>query len=131
MICDLVNETISCTMRIVENAGIGISNVDKFLLVGGTSRIPYIRERLETFNLQNLQSNINPELAVSLGAITSLSNTITTQSANANGRTINSNQQHNITTNSIDEKEAKKCKFTKHNAPDWLINQLNNLINKN
>ncbi|MBP1673548.1 MAG: chaperone protein DnaK, partial [Bacteroidetes bacterium] len=83
MIVDLVEETIFCTNRIIQNAGINHSDIDTFLLVGGTSRMPLVRQRLETYNSSKIQSNVNPELAVSMGAAFSLSNSIDPKLSNA------------------------------------------------
>lgn len=68
MIGGMIDETMSCASQIVKNAGIKLSEVDALLLVGGTSRIPLVRERLERMANKKLQANINPELAVSMGA---------------------------------------------------------------
>ncbi|MGV8134417.1 MAG: Hsp70 family protein [Mangrovibacterium sp.] len=68
MIGNLIEETMTCAGQIVRNAGMKFSEVDVLLLVGGTSRVPLVRERLELIADKNLQANLNPELAVSMGA---------------------------------------------------------------
>ncbi len=67
MITHLVDETIDCTKRIAENAGLAAGKIDNVLMVGGTSRIPMVREKLEQLTSKIL-TNVNPELAVSMGA---------------------------------------------------------------
>lgn len=108
MISELVEETISCTRQIMQNANIRTTDIDTLLLVGGTSKIPIVREKLESFNFNNLQSNINPELAVSQGA--------------AFKKKDEPSKMFN--------KEKVKHKLTKCNAPVGLIKQLNNLLNQ-
>ncbi len=67
LISGLVEETIELTKQIIKNAKLEIGKVEKVLMVGGTSRIPLVKETLERLS-GNVQSIPNPELAVSLGA---------------------------------------------------------------
>ena len=68
MIEDRIDETITCCQAILKRAGISGKDVRCVLLVGGSCRMPYIRERLK----QRLSINVfpidEPELAVSMGA---------------------------------------------------------------
>jgi len=68
LISALIDETMACSNQIIKNAGMKIAEIDTLLLVGGTSRIPLVRERLEKITGKNLQVNVNLELAVSMGA---------------------------------------------------------------
>ena len=60
------------TERIVasalKDAGYTWKDIDKILLVGGASRVPYIRERLRTVSGIEPSCEINPDEAVALGA---------------------------------------------------------------
>jgi actin-like ATPase involved in cell morphogenesis len=68
MIEDSIEETITCCEGLLRRANIESSKVRCVLLVGGSCRIPYIRERLK----QRLNIDVfpvdEPELAVSMGA---------------------------------------------------------------
>jgi len=68
LIFSLIDETMICSNQIVKNAGLKMADINTLLLVGGTSRIPLVRERLEKMTNKSLQTNVNPELAVSMGA---------------------------------------------------------------
>lgn len=70
----LVDHTIDCFAQALTDAGITSAELDEVVLVGGSSRIPYIRERLSQFLDQakftpqyfNTYS-VDPDLAVGLG----------------------------------------------------------------
>lgn len=49
-------------------AGIQVQNIDKVLLVGGSSRIPYVGERVGKFIGKEPSKEINPDEAVAIGA---------------------------------------------------------------
>lgn len=49
-------------------AGLQPEEIDKVLLVGGSSRIPYIAERIEQFIGKEPSKEINPDEAVAIGA---------------------------------------------------------------
>ncbi|TRV42832.1 MAG: hypothetical protein EWV53_20625 [Microcystis panniformis Mp_MB_F_20051200_S9] len=68
MIAPLIQETIECCDQMVRSAAISWSNVNHLLLVGGSCRIPYVKEALEKqFESKCLMVD-DPELAVCLGA---------------------------------------------------------------
>ena len=68
MISGFIDQTISCVNLIVQNAGMKLNEINTVLLVGGTSRIPLVRERLRQSSDKNLHVDVNPEMAVSMGA---------------------------------------------------------------
>jgi molecular chaperone DnaK (HSP70) len=68
LITGLVEDTFACTNQILQNAEKKITELDTVLLVGGSSRIPLVREHFQRIIPKNLCINTNPELAVSMGA---------------------------------------------------------------
>ncbi len=56
---------VRATLR---DAGIGPAEVDEVLLVGGSTRIPAVRARLEEFFGKPPRTDLDPDLAVALGA---------------------------------------------------------------
>ena len=61
--------TISITKQCIQNCGISVNDINRVLLVGGSSSIPYIRKLLgETFGSNKVVSNINAQLCVSQGS---------------------------------------------------------------
>jgi len=68
LIEDLIESTIEKTRALLEEAKLSSEEVHKLLLVGGSTRIPLVVERLKSeFNLHPCRS-IDPDLAVALGA---------------------------------------------------------------
>jgi hypothetical protein len=69
MIFPLVADTLNCVQHLIACAGIRVSDIDVVLIVGGTSRIPLVREELEKLIKKPVKENVNPELAIALGAV--------------------------------------------------------------
>lgn len=68
MVSSLVKETTQLCHKLVEMAGIGWESVDYLLMVGGCSRIPYVKELLENEFQCRVERVDDPELAISRGA---------------------------------------------------------------
>jgi molecular chaperone DnaK len=69
LVRDLVDATIDPTEQALKDAGIHMQNVDKIILVGGSTRIPAIQEKLKNlFKGIPLDRSVNPDEAVALGA---------------------------------------------------------------
>ena len=68
LIEDEVSKVIEKGRDAVRKAGLKYSDLDGILLVGGTTRIPYVQERLSKEFGVELIKNVNPDEAVSLGA---------------------------------------------------------------
>lgn len=67
---DLVDKSINLAKKALELAGKTSKDLDKILLVGGSTRIPAVQETLsKTFGVP-LDKSVNPDEAVSLGAAT-------------------------------------------------------------
>ena len=68
LIEDEVSKVIEKGREAVRKSGLKYSDLDGILLVGGSTRIPYVQERLSKEFGVELIKNINPDEAVSLGA---------------------------------------------------------------
>lgn len=68
MIAPLIDETIDCCDQLVRSAGIKWQQVNHILLVGGSCRIPYVKEAIEKELNQHPLLVDDPELAVCFGA---------------------------------------------------------------
>ena len=70
MAAPIISQTIVACRRIVQTAGISISELSSILMVGGTSRVPLVQEMVKQFagGVDTL-SSIDLELAVAKGAI--------------------------------------------------------------
>jgi TPR repeat protein/actin-like ATPase involved in cell morphogenesis len=67
-IAPMIEETLQQVQALVRNAGLKMSDIDTCVLVGGTCRIPYIQEKLENLLGKPAYKDIDPELAVCMGA---------------------------------------------------------------
>jgi len=66
---DLFNRTMAPVDQVLKDAGVAKNEVDEIVLVGGSTRIPKIRELLTTyFNGKELNNSVNPDEAVAYGA---------------------------------------------------------------
>ena len=62
------NRTESTVSMVLKDAKMTWSDIDKLLLVGGSSKIPYIAEKLKEFSGLEPSHETNPDEAVALGA---------------------------------------------------------------
>ncbi len=65
---DLVDATMKPTRQVLSDAGISASQIDKVLLVGGSTRIPAVQEAVKKFIGKEPFKGINPDECVALGA---------------------------------------------------------------
>jgi molecular chaperone DnaK len=65
---DLVERTVHVTQVVLEAAGLQPQSLDELLLVGGQSRSPAVRRRLEQVLGRAARSDVDPQGAVALGA---------------------------------------------------------------
>ena len=65
---DLVEKTMGPTRQVLSDAGLTASQVDKVLLVGGSTRIPAVQEAVKNFIGKEPFKGINPDECVAIGA---------------------------------------------------------------
>ena len=65
---DLVDATMRPTRQVLSDAGLSASQIDKVLLVGGSSRIPAVQEAVKKFIGKEPFKGINPDECVAIGA---------------------------------------------------------------
>ena len=65
---DLVEATIEPTRKAMQDAGLSASDIDKVLLVGGSSRIPAVQEAIKKVLGKEPTKNVNPDECVAIGA---------------------------------------------------------------
>jgi len=63
-----VQRTLDCVQRAVKDAGLRLEQIDDVVLVGGSTRIPLVRERLRQMTGKPPHTDVDPDLAVALGA---------------------------------------------------------------
>lgn len=64
----LLSRTRDLTAIVLEDAGLSWSDVDTVLLAGGSTRMPMVREMVESFSGKKPERAVNPDEVVALGA---------------------------------------------------------------
>ncbi|MBM3972592.1 MAG: Fe-S protein assembly chaperone HscA [Planctomycetes bacterium] len=67
-IAPLVQRTLDCVMRAVKDTGLQLHELDDVVLVGGSTRVPLVRARLQALTGKAPHTGVDPDLAVALGA---------------------------------------------------------------
>ena len=65
---DLVERSIIPTKKALADAGLSVNQIDKVLLVGGSTRIPAVQEAVKKFIGKEPFKGINPDECVAIGA---------------------------------------------------------------
>ncbi len=65
---DLVDATMKPTRQVLSDAGLSASEIDKVLLVGGSTRIPAVQDAVKGFIGKEPFKGINPDECVAVGA---------------------------------------------------------------
>ncbi len=65
---DLVERTMVPTKKALADAGLNVNQVDKVLLVGGSTRIPAVQDAVKKFIGKDPFKGINPDECVAIGA---------------------------------------------------------------
>ena len=65
---DLVERSIVPTKKALSDAGLSVNQIDKVLLVGGSTRIPAVQEAVKKFIGKEPFKGINPDECVAIGA---------------------------------------------------------------
>lgn len=65
---DLVERTATPVQNALKDAGLNASELNKVLLVGGSTRIPSVQDRVKQLTGQEPSKNLNPDECVALGA---------------------------------------------------------------
>ena len=65
---DLVQRTLEVARSVLGDSGLGLSEIDDIVLVGGQTRMPRIREAISAFFRKEPSKTVHPEEVVALGA---------------------------------------------------------------
>ena len=65
---DLVDKTVGPMKQALSDAGLSVSQIDKVLLVGGSTRIPAVQDAVKSFTGKEPFKGINPDECVAIGA---------------------------------------------------------------
>ena len=65
---DLVKETIDCTIKALKDAKLEKNQIDKVVMVGGSTRIPAVQNAVQNFIGKEPYKGVNPDECVAVGA---------------------------------------------------------------
>jgi molecular chaperone DnaK len=65
---DLVEATIEPMRKALQDANLSINDIDKVVLVGGSTRIPAVQEAVKKFTGKEPSKGVNPDEVVAMGA---------------------------------------------------------------
>ena len=68
MTADLVEATLGPVRQAMSDSGLTMNDIDKILLVGGSTRIPAVQEAIKKFSGKEPFKGINPDECVAMGA---------------------------------------------------------------
>ncbi|HEX7502652.1 MAG TPA: molecular chaperone DnaK [Acidobacteriota bacterium] len=63
-----VEQTLEICSRALKNANLKIEDIDEFLLVGGSTRIPLVQQKVKEFFRREPNRKVNPDEIVAMGA---------------------------------------------------------------
>lgn len=65
---DLVERTVVIAQKVMEDAGVTNMDLDEVLLIGGSSRIPAVREMIGLLTVKVPNMSLNPDECIAIGA---------------------------------------------------------------
>ncbi len=68
LVADLVERTVGPCQKALQDAGLTASDIDEVILVGGSTRMPAVQEKVKGIFKQEPNKGVNPDEVVSLGA---------------------------------------------------------------
>jgi molecular chaperone HscA len=68
LIKPLVEKTIACCALALKDAGVQVSDVNEVVMVGGSTRTPFVKQNVAAFFNKEVHDTINPDEVVALGA---------------------------------------------------------------
>ncbi|HRI35845.1 MAG TPA: molecular chaperone DnaK [bacterium] len=68
LVADLVERSIEPCRKVMKDAGLQASQIDEVILVGGSTRVPMVRQKVEAFFGKAPNSSVHPDEAVAVGA---------------------------------------------------------------
>ena len=68
LIAPLVERTLLSCQRALTDASLTIGEIDEVVMVGGSTRVPLVKEKISAFFAKTLHDSLNPDEVVALGA---------------------------------------------------------------
>lgn len=68
LMTDIVEKTIAPCRQVVKDAGLKVEDINEVLLVGGSTRIPMVQDKVREFFKKEPNKSVNPDEVVAVGA---------------------------------------------------------------
>ena len=68
MIQPWVDKTITCCIQAMKDSGLQKNEIDAIVMVGGSTRIPFIKQQVSAYFEKEVNDTVNPDEVVALGA---------------------------------------------------------------
>ncbi|MDR2636230.1 MAG: molecular chaperone DnaK, partial [Campylobacteraceae bacterium] len=68
MIEDLINETVDKIKEVIKDSGVSKTDIKEIVMVGGSTRVPFVQDKVKTFFGKELNKSVNPDEVVAIGA---------------------------------------------------------------
>jgi molecular chaperone HscA len=68
LIRPMVDKTMQCCQQALTDAGISVKEIDTVIMVGGSTRVPLVKETVSAFFGKAVNDSLNPDEVVAIGA---------------------------------------------------------------
>jgi molecular chaperone HscA len=68
LIASIVDKTMECCAKAMKDAGLKVADINTVLMVGGSTRVPLVKNTVSTYFNQAVNDSVNPDEVVALGA---------------------------------------------------------------
>ena len=68
LISKFVQQTLDCCRNAVKDANLSIADIKEIVMVGGSTRVPFVKESVSNFFGRKVHDTVNPDEVVALGA---------------------------------------------------------------
>jgi molecular chaperone HscA len=68
LIRPLIAKTLQCSSQALKDASMNTTDIDEIVMVGGSTRVPAVKESVESFFGKGVHDELNPDEVVALGA---------------------------------------------------------------
>lgn len=68
LIAPFVDRTLACCSMAMKDAGLQVADIDTVVMVGGSTRVPFVKQSVSTFFGKPVNDTVNPDEVVALGA---------------------------------------------------------------
>jgi molecular chaperone HscA len=68
LVAPIVNKTMECCAKAMKDAGLKVADINTVLMVGGSTRVPLVKNTVSKYFNQVVNDSVNPDEVVALGA---------------------------------------------------------------